>query len=212
MEGPCCSQNEEQDALQAGDSILFPKTALEKQQGHVLQPGELGLACRKPKPHVASREGCPSQLVHAEPLCRDTRDSHVHPLVVLPAEGSASTTQHPHCSLYPSPSHLSRAAPRCRSLCGAQFPEQGSTWRLRGSRGSPASWLRPQELNRSFSRSSEASSHAAVPYSRAGSVHGPTGPQTHPEKSQMGCADPSNHTDPSASQLWRADLTGEGCA
>lgn len=186
MEGPCWSQNEEQDAVQAGDSILFPKTVLEKQQGHVLQLGELGLGCGKPKPHVASREGCPSQLVHAEPLCRDTRASHVHPLVVLPAEGSASATQHPHCSLYPCLSHLLGAAPRCCSLCGAQFPKQESTWRLRGSRGSPASWLRPQGLSLSFSQSSEASSHPAVPYSRADSVHSPAGLQTHPKRARRG--------------------------
>lgn len=59
----------------------------------------------------------------------------------------------------------------------------GEAWRLSGSRGSQAS---PHGLNVSFSHSSEASSHPAVPHSKAESVHGPTGPKTHPGKPRCG--------------------------
>lgn len=164
--------------------------------------------------HVLHQQkACPSQLVNAEPLCRDTRDRHVHPLTVLPAEGSASATQHPHCSLCPCPGQLPRAAPCCPSPV---VPDSQSCAR---SKGAPGGCVGAGEAQQSGSgpRGSIFHSPTALkpPHtllSKADSVHGPTGPQSHPEKPQTWRADPSNHTDPSASPLWRTALRGEVCA
>jgi len=47
----------------------------------------------KAKTTLHQQTACHSQLVNAKPLCRDSKKCHIHPLVVLAAEGSASTTQ-----------------------------------------------------------------------------------------------------------------------
>lgn len=42
---------------------------------------------------LCEQKACHSQLVNAKPLCRASKKCHVHALVILAAEGSASTTQ-----------------------------------------------------------------------------------------------------------------------
>lgn len=156
--------------------------------------GSRGRAVQNQSHVLHQHKACPRQLVNAEPLCRDTRDSHVHPLMSCLLRAQLQ----PH-NTHTAPSPLPKPAPGCPSLCRAQFPklctDQGSSWRLSGSRGSPASCLSPRGSIFHFPTALKPPHTPQFPTARL-TLPGPTKPTlTSPRRG----AYPSNHTDPSAS-------------
>lgn len=201
------AQNEEQEALQAGASIFFPKDSLREEARACLaaQGAGAGLwkakatCCINRRPVPASwlmqilSAGTPGTVTSISSwscLLRAQLQPHnIHPVPSAPAQASPWG-----CSLLSQP----LCCPIPKAMQGA-----GETWRLSGSRGSPAS---PHGLNLSFSHSSEASPHPAIPYSNVDTVHGPTGSKTQPKKPRCGVQIPQT------TEILRTDLRGEGCA
>lgn len=153
MEGlPAATRMRSKTLCRQGPASLSKDSLQSRSEGMYFSIGSWGWVLESQNHMLHEQKACHSHLVNAKPLCRDSKKCHVHPMVVLAAEGSASTTQVPTQLLPPLPMPPQPCSLPSQSLqpCGAQFPKlctkQGSTWRLSGYRERPASWLRPRGL------------------------------------------------------------------
>lgn len=137
MEGlPAAARMRSKTLCRQEPASLSKDSLQSSSEGMYFSIGSWGWVLESQNHMLHEQKACHTQLVNAKPLCRGSKKCHVHPLVVLAAEGSASTTQvSTQPLLPPCPCHLPRPAPCYRSLCNHVVPNSQNCAQSRGPPG-----------------------------------------------------------------------------